>query len=373
MIKKIQTTYADIWLVNEDNDERTYCYGGTRSVSAGTPDAKVEEILNYLGKYESGVKNRLINTAINNGVFEDFKSRIPEGFYSSNVGGGRCVFRPKNDEIETIIANPEHEQFQTVIDSILEAAGKELNKFGGKLKLTPDFGRFAGVADILHKHTEHVLGIRCEEGGCGGKASYTSTGINAAIDYFLAKKGADSEIVLIGADGACGVGVLNYLRDKKYNLVGISDLSYMQKEIDGIPVLSSEAGKYTNECLLQADILVATTVGEEFLKSDLGALRDGAVVLLAHNHCLPTDASSVRWIKKLKSRNITVVPGQLLTFGGALTSRIEWFWRTTNKDQYFDKQLAHDAVYSMVTDVMEKYYGGNYDVEPFELIIKENI
>lgn len=52
MIKKIQTTYADIWLVNEDNDERTYCYGGTRSVSAGTPDAKVEEILNYLGKIQ---------------------------------------------------------------------------------------------------------------------------------------------------------------------------------------------------------------------------------------------------------------------------------------------------------------------------------
>lgn len=176
---------------------------------------------------------------------------------------------------------------------------------------------------------------------------------------------------MIGADGACGVGVFDYLREKNYNIKGISDLSYTQKEVDRVPVLSSEVGKYTNNCLSQADIIVAATVGDEFVNSDLTVIRDGAVILLAHNHCLPTDSTSVRLIKKLKVRNITVVPGQLLTFGGALTSRIEWFWRTT--DKYFDKQLAHDAVYSMVTDVMEKYYNNTCDVEPFELIMAENI
>ena len=373
MLLRINNEFADIWLVSEDGGEhKTYCYGGTRSVPVKTDDQLVENILNYLGKYESGVKNKLINNAIREGVFNKFSDRIPEQFYQSNVGGGRCVFRPKNEDIEAIIDDPRNEKFEYTINSILKSVGGALNQFDGELKLTPDFGRFAGVADSLHEYTEHVLGIRCEDGGCGGKASYTSTGINAAIEYFLEKKGRDSRIVLIGADGACGVGVFDYLLAKKYNLIGVSDLNYTDVQKHGIPVLGSQTGKFTDECLINADIIVATTVGDEFLNTNLDAINDGTIVLLAHNHCLPIDARCVELINKMSERNILVLPGQFLTFGGALTSRIEWFWRLCHKG-YFDKQLAHDAVYHMEKQLLRKMYDKTDDVNPLELILSEKI
>lgn len=226
--------------------------------------------------------------------------------------------------------------FDKVISSILSSVGNELNKLGGILKLTPDFGRFAGVADILHRYTENVLGICCENGGCGGKASYTSIGINAAIDYFLKRKGSDASIVLIGADGACGEGVFNYIQEKKYNLVGVSDLTYSDKEIRGIPILESVSGQFSDDCLGSAEIIVATTIGNEFLNSNLDRIKEGAVVLLAHNDCLPINENSIDVLKKLQAKGIIVVPGQLLTFGGALTSRVEWYWRQAYKKEYFN-------------------------------------
>jgi hypothetical protein len=289
IIYKQKNEYADIWLTYEENDKFNYCYGGSRSIPYNFTDREAETILNYLGSYESGLKNELINHSIKEGVFEEFKNALPANFTESCVGGGRCVIRPKSQEIEKIMSNPEDSSFHKIINSILADVGCKLNQLSERLKLTPDFGRFAGVADILNQYTDHVLGIRCENGGCGGKASYTSTGINAAIDYFLEIKGKNSSIVLIGADGACGEGVFNYLLEKEYNLVGVSDLDYNINEVNDIPVLRSEIGRFTDECLASADIIVATTVGNEFLNSNIDIIKPGTIILLTHNNCLPYD------------------------------------------------------------------------------------
>lgn len=103
VVIKIENEYADIWLTYEDKKNVSYCYGGTRSVSFKASDNEAEEVLNYLGCYESGVKNTLINQAIREGVFEGFEGVLPKGFSESYVGGGRCVFRPKSEHIESII------------------------------------------------------------------------------------------------------------------------------------------------------------------------------------------------------------------------------------------------------------------------------
>ena len=74
---------------------------------------------------------------------------------------------------------------------VFEPIGKQLNKLGGILKLTPDFGRFSGLADILAEYTEHSLGISCNSGGCGGKSSFTTTGILEFLDvgnFYLIKQ-----------------------------------------------------------------------------------------------------------------------------------------------------------------------------------------
>lgn len=53
-------------------------------------------------------------------------------------------------------------------------------------------------------------------------------------------------------------------------------------------------------------------------------------------------------------------PGQLLTFGGAMTSRLEWFFRSSRKeDELFNKPLAHKAVRLAVDYLFEKYCMGS--------------
>ena len=96
------------------------------------------------------------------------------------------------------------------------AKNSQLNQQGGKIKLTPDFGRFAGLADMLYQFTPHSLGIRCEEGGCGGKSSYSATGIISAIETLGFSQQKNIPVTLIGAAGAMGIDVLNYFIAQGY-------------------------------------------------------------------------------------------------------------------------------------------------------------
>jgi hypothetical protein len=53
-------------------------------------------------------------------------------------------------------------------------------------------------------------------------------------------------------------------------------------------------------------------------------------------------------MREIDRKGILAIPGQLLTLGGALTSRIEWFSRQSNGGRSFNKRLAHQAVREVV-------------------------
>ncbi len=54
-------------------------------------------------------------------------------------------------------------------------------------------------------------------------------------------------------------------------------------------------------------------------------------------------------MEKISQQGVFALPGQILTLGGALTSRLEWFWRKSKQGEPFDKQLAHSVVQEVVT------------------------
>ncbi|SHO52311.1 hypothetical protein [Anaerocolumna xylanovorans] len=345
---------ADIWVAkNLKQDQVNYYYGGTRTVPHNYSKDQAYEVISYLRNYESGLKNLLINEAIQNGVFEKDKERLPIGFSNSIVGGGRCIIQPKTKEIESIILDTMHPRHKEVIDSLFKTLGDFLENQDGVIKLTPDFGKFAGLADMLYQYTDNVLGIRCEDGGCGGKASYTSTGIIAAIEAMGYGKDYAGPVTLIGSNGACGIGVLAYLMEKGYKDIAVADLFYddnpeLTKELGGkgVKILPGIKGKFTDECLCRGGLIVATTTGGELLNSNLSVIKDGTVLLLAHNEAIPVTQEALDTVEEiLNKKNICIIPGQLLTFGGALTSRLEWFFRANRKEkELFNKEQAHDSV-----------------------------
>lgn len=160
-------------------------------------------------------------------------------------------------------------------------------------------------------------------------------------------------VTLIGAEGACGKGVLEYLISNGYSDIAVCDLVYDKADkygnistpLEDVKHLKSEDGMFTDECLKREGLIIATTVGGELGNSDLSLLKDGVVFLLAHNEAVPQGIEGIRLIDGIvRDKNITIIPGQFLTFGGALTSRVEWFWRNSNPGVYFNKALAHQSV-----------------------------
>ena len=182
-VTQLRTPRVDVFVAAEDGHDRFhYLYGGTRCVSPAASDESVTDELSRLQRDESGLKNALINVALRDGALAGLdQGRLPSGFMGSRIGGARCILRPRDDGMAQIIADPTGNEFEATIRPVFAEIGDYLNKVNGRIKLTPDFGRYSGLADLLYCYTPHVLGIGREKGGCGGKASYSTTGVIAAF------------------------------------------------------------------------------------------------------------------------------------------------------------------------------------------------
>lgn len=350
---EIASRSADVWVATDNQPGVNYAYGGTRMVDPDMPDRAVSQMLARLMHAESALKNRLINNALRQQALDQtLAQRVPQGFMGSSVSGARCIIRPRSQALLPILNDPRHPDFEPTISEIFAEIGTLLNQQAGQIKLTPDFGRFAGLADQLAQFTPHVLGIRCEDGGCGGKSSYSATGIIAALETLGVTSTSHPAITLIGSAGAMGSHVLDYCLAQDYADIAVCDLAYEQgaaRPPAQTSLLPSEAHMFTAPCLTRGGVIVATTVGHELEHSEWQRLPAGTILLLAHNLAIPEGAAGLQLMQRLADQGVLALPGQLLTLGGALTSRVEWFWRQTQPGQPFDKQLAHLVVRSVVS------------------------
>jgi hypothetical protein len=345
----IEHELADIWVARDHQNDVNYAYGGTRMVDPQTSNEDVQQMLTRLVLDESALKNRLIDKATRSGALRSYTESLPRGFLGSSVGGARCVVRPRNRRIAAVLKNPAHPDFRPWLSQLFEPLGALLNQQQGRIKLTPDFGRYAGVADILAQFTPHVLGIRREDGGCGGKSSYAATGIIAALEFMGVSSQKTVPITLIGSAGALGSNLLAYFLKEGFQAIAVCDLVYDGYQASTSPpgtvtCLASRQGAFTESCLQRGNVIVATTVGNELKHSPWQRIPAGTTLLLAHNLAIPSGEEGISLVRQLAARGISVWPGQILTLGGALTSRIEWFWRETRPHELFPKQLAHTVV-----------------------------
>jgi hypothetical protein len=359
-VTRLRAPRFDVFVAAEDGrDGFHYLYGGTRCVPPETPDIAVLAELSRLQRDESGLKNALINVALSQGALGHLDPAVlPVGFLGSRVGGARCILRPGDGEAAHAIADATGEGFEAAIRPVFAQLGAYLNGADGRIKLTPDFGRYAGLADLLHLHTPHVLGIRCEYGGCGGKASYSTTGVIAAFEALGCHR-RPGPVTLIGAAGAMGSGFLSYLRDGEFRDVAICDLVY---DRDDHPVavpslvthLRAQPGRFTPACLARGGTIVATTLGRELENSNWEILPRDTVLLLAHNLAIPPGAEGARLMRAIRDLGVKAYPGQVLTLGGALTSRLEWYWRQSRPGAIFNKPLAHEVVRAVVSFLVRR-------------------
>ncbi|HVI46028.1 MAG TPA: hypothetical protein VM802_14225 [Chitinophaga sp.] len=375
---KITNCYADIWIAHllQDEIDYAYAYGGARILPFNTDNQLVLTTLNNLLIYESALKNRLINFAIETGILHEFNKALPAGLLNNKVGAARCIIRPKNRKVKNILRDHHATGFPEIISSVMQSVGRLLNEQKGRIKPTPDFGRFASFADHLFKYTPHTLGISHGNGGCGTKAPYSAAGIIAVMKTLNIS--CTDHVTLIGANGAIGRIVLKHLLHNGFQKIIICDTAYSNGAADVIipdaaciTVKQAVPGKFTNDCLRSGKVIIATTIGQELEQSDISMLQPGACLLLAHSLAVSPGAGGISIMQALKKRRVLTVPGQILTIGGALVSRIEWFWRQQQTKGLFDRELAYtvvDKVAAFLTGhILNKADAA--DITPFEALL----
>ncbi|HEY2552126.1 MAG TPA: hypothetical protein VGI64_16285, partial [Streptosporangiaceae bacterium] len=338
----------------------------------------VELILWRLANYESALKNRLINTAITSIKMEGQipPAEFPDRFLDSKIGGGRCVIQPRDSTLFSILSNPADPRFAGEASRILAEVSEVLNRMDGLVKLTPDFGRFGMLADLMYDFTPHVLGIGLDKGGCGGKSSYSATGVMAAAS--MSRVGLDhaQKLTLIGSNGAMGTNVAAHFLSRGNLDIALCDVAYddgtAQPPEGAREVLPSHFGRFTRECLRRGNVIVATTVGNELINSAWQAMPRDTVILMAHNLALPPHYAGLELARRVHDHGVTLLPGQVLTLGGALTSRLEWFWRQGNPGARFPKPLAHKLASTAITLLVNQILSAAEDerTSPYEVMLR---
>jgi hypothetical protein len=372
---RLASEFADVWIATDNAELVNYSYGGTRLIGYQVEDFEVSRLLEQLTKYESALKNRLINRAIKRNVFATYKDSVPEGFMESAVGGARCLIRPRNEETASILSNPGHSSFQETIKPIFACIGKELDNREGMIKLTPDFGHFADLSDVLYEFTPHILGINRANGGCGGKTAYSSTGVIATLEMMEVVDDKSTPVTLIGAAGAMGSDILAYFCKEGFKNIAVCDLAYECGSVH-VPAdvlhLTSQTGMFTDASLERGGIIVATTIGQELENSHWQCIPIDAKLFLAHNLAIPTGQEGITLMRAIARQGVLALPGQMLTLGGALTSRLEWFWRQSRREQMFDKPMARLVVRELIKFLMGEIIvlAADEGITPYEAMLK---
>jgi hypothetical protein len=173
-----------------------------------------------------------------------------------------------------------------------------------------------------------------------------------------------------------GSEVLAYLRAKGLADIAVSDIAYHGP--GPVPasarfqILPSERGRFSEACLARGGVLIATTWGQELENSRWQVLPSGTLLLLAHNLALPVGDKGIGVMRCLAAQGVLAFPGQILTLGGALTSRLEWFWRQLDSPPPFDKPLAHEVVKDVVRFwvSMTRCGAGDPATTPYEIMLR---
>lgn len=372
-IYSLRTDAADAWVAWDGKQANDYAYGGCRLVGWRARDEDAVAMLCSLMQYESGYKNTLINQAVAAGALDGLDDRLPSGLLAGRVGGGRCVLRPATAAVAAVLADPGHPEFEGTVRRVFAPLGRLLNELDGRVKLTPDFGKFAGMADVLYDYTPHVLGVSRQNGGCGGKSSFSATGVLAAYETLEQSDLIDSpRVTVIGSAGAMGEPVALHLLGRGDRTVTVCDVSYggSVRPPDGTRCLPAVAGRFPDEAMAAGDPVIATTWGGELEHSNHQLLPPGARLLLAHNLAIPTGIDGIELMRAVSRPDVLVIPGQVLTLGGALTSRLEWFSRSAGR-RTFDKPLAHEVVRRVVGHwVLRLAHGSVRRGNPYEALLE---
>jgi len=228
----------------------------------------------------------------------------------------------------------------------------------------PDVNTNAKVMGWMMDEYESVAGERApgvitgkppEIGGSEGREYATSLGGAVVLDEFVEYEGMGEELdVAIQGMGNVGSYLAEFLDERGYNVVAVSDSSGGVYDGDGIDVpamvdeyresgdLDGFGDAVTNDELLtlDVDVLVPAAIEDQITDENVDDVRADAVLEMANG---PTTPSAD---ERLSERGVPVVPDILANAGGVTVSYFEWvqneaneYWLETKVNEKLAEQM----------------------------------
>jgi hypothetical protein len=118
-------------------------------------------------------------------------------------------------------------------------------------------------------------------------------------------------------------------------------------------VLPAINGRITDDCLRRGGLLLVCAFGGELENSHIGEIPRGTDVFMCENLAFSSDEVRKEIERALTARTITLIPGQILTLGGAAISRYEAFHRRNHENVRFEKAQGRAFVAAVTHHILQ--------------------
>lgn len=211
-----------------------------------------------------------------------------------------------------------------------------------------------------------ITGKPIELGGSEGRETATSLGGAVIIDEYVENEGMETEDLDVAVQGLGNVGsyLVEFLNDRGYNVVAVSNSSGGVYDPDGIDVprllddlrdggvtLSEYGDEITNDELLtkDVDILVPAAIEDQITSENMEEINADTIVEMANGPTTPTAD------EHLSEVGIEVVPDILANAGGVTVSYFEWVQNISN--EYWTKERVEEKLEGQMRAAFEKVNG----------------
>lgn len=179
-------------------------------------------------------------------------------------------------------------------------------------------------------------------GGSEGRESATSFGGAVILDRYVENEGMDAENLDVAVQGLGNVGsyIVEFLDERGYNVVAVSDSSGAVHNPDGIDVaalledcrdeeitFSDFGDEITNDELLtmDVDVLVPAAIEDQITADNMEEIDADVILEMANGPTTPVADEF------LSETGVTVIPDILANAGGVTVSYFEWVQNEANE------------------------------------------
>lgn len=230
---------------------------------------------------------------------------------------------------------------------VFETFGRFVDTLGGDYVTCEDSGTTVGDMNVIHEHTDHVLGYAAEEGGSGDPSPVTAfgvrRGIEAAVDHRYGRTDLSGLHVAIQGVGSVGYHLADELHERG------AELTVTDVDDEAVERCEREFGAESTEpdaiFDVDCDVFAPCALGAVLDDDTIPRLDCDIVAGAANNQLADPD----RHAGALRDRDILYAPDYAINAGGLINVAQEY--AGYDRDAAMEKA---DRIHQTIAEILER-------------------